>query len=107
MTTKTPTPDAEIIDLPKSGRRQRFTVQERRRLLDEAAAPGESVSSVARRYGVSPSLLFRWRRLMEQGGLEGLGAEEAVVPKSEAKQLRAQIRELQRSSARRRSRLRF
>src|SRR5262245_22064941 len=96
MTTKTPPPDVEIIDLPRTGRRRRFSAQEKRRLLDEAAAPGASVSSVARRYGVSPSLLFRWRRLMEQGSLESLGADEPVVPESEVKQLRMQIRELQR-----------
>jgi transposase len=95
MTTKTP-PDVEIIDLPRTGRRRRFTVPEKRRLLDEANAPGASVSSVARRYGVSASLLFRWRRLKEEGGLEGLGAEERVVPESDVKQLKAQVRDLQR-----------
>jgi transposase len=96
MTTKTPPPDVEIIDLPRTGRRRRFTAQEKRRLLEETTAPGASVSSVARWYGISPSLLFRWRRLMEQGGLEGLGSEERVVPESEVKHLQSQVRELQR-----------
>jgi len=96
MTTKTHGPDVEIIDLPKTGRRRRFTAAEKRRLLDETQAPGASVSSVARRYGVSPSLLFRWRRLMDEGGLQGLGSEEAVVPESEVKALKVQLRELQR-----------
>jgi transposase len=96
MTTKTPPPDVEIIDLPRSGRRRRFTAQEKRRLLDETMAPGASVSSVARRYGVSPSLLFRWRRLMDEGALESLDAEQRVVPESDVKHLQAQVRELQR-----------
>jgi transposase len=96
MTTKTPLPDVEIIDLPRSGRRRRFTAQEKRRLLDETLAPGASVSSVARRYGVSPSLLFRWRRLMDEGALESLDAEQRVVPESDVKHLQAQVRELQR-----------
>jgi transposase len=96
MTTKTQPPDVEIIDLPRTGRRRRFTAQEKRRLLDETTAPGASVSSVARRYGISPSLLFRWRRLMEQGGLEGLDSEERVVPESELRHLQTQVRELQR-----------
>ena len=65
-------------------------------MLDEAQAPGSSVSAVARRYRVSPSLIFRWRRLNEQGGLQGLSSDEAVVPESEVKQLKAQLRELQR-----------
>lgn len=34
----------------------------------------------------SSASLFRWRRLMEQGALESLGAEEMVVPASEGKQ---------------------
>src|SRR5262249_49343609 len=54
------------------------------------------LSAVARKYGVSAAQLFRWRRLAEEGALEAMGAEEAVVPESEVKQLRHQIRELQR-----------
>src|SRR4051812_26584863 len=95
MTTKTPPPDVEIIDLPRSGRRRRFAAQEKRRLLDETMAPGASVSSVARRYGVSPSLIFRWRRLME-GAMESLDAEQRVVPEFDVKHLQAPVRELQR-----------
>ena len=87
MATKTDgTDQVEVIDLPRPGKKRRFTAPEKKRLLEEAQAPGASVSSVARRYGISPSLLFRWRRLNDEGGLQGLGAEEAVVPESEVKQ---------------------
>lgn len=77
-------------------RRRHFNAAEKRRLLDEAEKPGESVSSVARRYGLSPSMLFAWRKAMEAGAATGLQAEEPVVPASEVKQLKAQIRELER-----------
>jgi transposase-like protein len=79
---------------PMSGRRRRFTNEEKRRFLDEAAASGESMSSVGRRYGLSVSLLFRWRRQLdgsqrpnprttEEGaraehGAEGLGLLQAI-----------------------------
>ena len=96
MATKTEGPDVEVIDLPRPGRKRRYSAEEKRRMLDEAQAPGSSVSAVARRYRVSPSLIFRWRRLNEQGGLQGLSSDEAVVPESEVKQLKAQLRELQR-----------
>ena len=96
MTTKTQGPDVQVIELPKAGRRRRFSADEKRRMLDETQSAGASVSSVARRYGVSPSLLFRWRRLMDEGGLQGLGADEAVVPESVMKALKLQLRELQR-----------
>jgi transposase len=86
----------EVIEGPQPVRRRRFTAEEKRRLVAEALSPGSSVSLVARRHGISSSLLFRWRRLMEQGELESLGADEPVVPASEAKQLRARVRELER-----------
>jgi transposase len=76
--------------------RRRYSAEEKRRLLDEAEKPGESMSTVARRYGVSPSLLFGWRKAMEAGATTGLAAEEPLVPASEVKQLKAQIRELER-----------
>lgn len=96
MATKTEGPDVEVIDLPRQGRRRRYSTAEKRRMLEETQAPGSSVSAVARRYRVSPSLIFRWRRLNEEGGLQGLNSEEAVVPESEVKHLKAQLRELQR-----------
>jgi transposase len=89
-------PEVELLVPARPGRRRKFNPEEKRRMLDEAAAPGSSVSEVARRYGVSPSLLFRWRRLMDKGWLAGLDAGENVVPQSEVKQLQAQVRELER-----------
>lgn len=95
--TKTPRePEVIAIQASKPGRKRRFTPEEKQRLLQEASAPGETISSVARRYGVSPSLMFRWRNLEEHGSLESLGADEQVVPVSEVKNLKAKVRELER-----------
>ena len=41
--------------------RRQFSAVEKRRLLDETEKPGESVSTVARRDSLSPSMLFEWR----------------------------------------------
>jgi len=46
-------------------------------------APGASVSEVARRNGVAPNLLFRWRRLMSEGGTVAVNSNESVVGASE------------------------
>ena len=46
-------------------------------------APGMSVSLVARRHGIAPNQLFRWRRLYAEGALSAVGAGEEVVPASE------------------------
>ena len=42
------------------------------------------------------SLLVGWRKAMEAGATTGLAAEELLVPASEVKVLKAQIRELER-----------
>jgi transposase len=89
-------PEIIAIQAPRRGRKRRFTAAEKQRFLQESELPGESMSSVARRYGISPSLMFRWRQLQEQGSLESLHAEEHVVPESEVKQLKARIRDLER-----------
>lgn len=89
-------PEIEVIEPARAGRRRRFSPDEKRRLLEESSVPGNSISSVARKYGLSPSLLFRWRRAFDEGALAGLSAEERVVPESEMKELRNRIRELER-----------
>jgi transposase len=41
---------------------RRWTVSERHAFLSEIDRDGVTVSEIARRHGLSPSLLFRWRR---------------------------------------------
>ena len=62
-------------DIPP--RRMR-TNDEKRRIVEEALAPGASVAAVARRHGLNANLLFGWRRLHKQGLLER--SREPAVP---------------------------
>ena len=55
-----------------------------------------SISSVARKYGIHPNQLFHWRRLIQDGAFTAVRSGEEVVPISEVKELRAQVRELER-----------
>ena len=55
-----------------------------------------SVSLIARKYDISPSQLFMWRRLMEEGSLEAINSSDGVAPKSQVRALQKQIRELER-----------
>ena len=47
-------------------RRRYWPAHEKLRIIEESLVPGESVSAVARRNGVAPNLLFRWRWLMDE-----------------------------------------
>lgn len=80
---------------PRKSRRL-YTAEQKAALLDEADRPGESIAVVARRHGLSASVMFRWRQLREQGATTGLKADEPLVPASEMKAARVKIRELQR-----------
>lgn len=61
-------------------RRRRYTAEEKVRLVEQTMQPDMTVSAVARLHGVSPSLLFQWRRRMSEGGHEAVRADEEVVP---------------------------
>jgi len=65
-------------------------------MVEEAEQTGNSISAVARKYEVSPNQVFHWRKLMRAGALVAAGAEDAVVPLSEARALQMKIRELER-----------
>jgi len=65
-------------------------------MVEEAEQSGMSLSAVARKYGINPNQLFRWRKLLNEGALCAVGAEESVVPLSEVKELQAKVRELER-----------
>lgn len=77
-------------------RRRRWTAQEKQRIVEEAEQPGMSISFVARKYSINPNQLFSWRRLAHEGAFTAVRAGEEVVPLSELKELRSQVRELQR-----------
>jgi transposase len=86
-----------IVEPAEPGRRRRFTAEQKRTLLDETRRPGSSISEVARRYSLSPSLLFQWKRVMDDATKKGLKSNERVVPESEVKKLKTRIRELERA----------
>ena len=77
-------------------RRRRFPMEQKLAIVAETMQPGMSISYVARQHGLSPSLVFRWRRLMSEGGKEAIRADEDVVPASEARKLEERVRELER-----------
>src|SRR5271167_3799564 len=55
-----------------AGTRRSWTAEQKQAILAEAKNAATTVSAVARRHGLTPSLLFRWRR-------EALDAERAAA----------------------------
>jgi transposase len=68
-------------------RRRRFTTDQKLAVVAETMQPGLSISYVDRRHGLSPSLVFRWRRLMTEGGQEAVRTDDDVVPAADARRL--------------------
>jgi transposase len=77
-------------------RRRRWSLGEKLKAVEESRLPGMSVSYVARKYGIAPSLLFRWRKLMVEGGQEAVRGDDAVVSAAEVRELKKRIRQLER-----------
>src|SRR5438874_8672882 len=76
-------------------RRRRFSTDLKLAVIAETMQPGVSISYVARRHGLSPSLVFRWR-LMSEGGREAVRADDEVVPAAELRRLEERVRDLER-----------
>ncbi|HEX5868661.1 MAG TPA: transposase, partial [Beijerinckiaceae bacterium] len=83
-----------------AARRRRWMTEEKLRIVDETLRSGESISVVARRHGVAPNLLYRWRRLMTEGGAVAVQADDAVTGNAELRRLEERMRELERQLGR-------
>jgi transposase len=63
-----------------AGTRRSWTREEKRAIVDEAQR-SPNVSAVARRHGLTPSLVFRWRReFWDEEQAAALPVEPAFVP---------------------------
>jgi transposase len=78
-----------------SHRRRRWTAIEKQKMIEETYQPGATVSYVARKYNLSPSQLFQWRKYYENGALVSIKAEDSVVPQSEVNDLMKRIKKLE------------
>ncbi|EIQ2098765.1 IS3 family transposase [Escherichia coli] len=76
-------------------KRRRYTPEEKARFVAFAMQPGYTVSLVARQYGITPSLLFKWKRLMNDGGKSAIAAGDEVVSVSELKALEKKVKQLE------------
>ena len=61
--------DSELVGGRVDGRRRWRTIEEKRRIVEKAMAPGASVAQVARQHGVNANQVFQWRRQYQAGDL--------------------------------------
>ena len=102
---------ARIEIVTRGETRREYTAEERARILTEAAMPGARVLLVSQRYGISPSLVYRWRReaagrparparprapsfvplLVDSGGPPNPSALQAVAPAQDSRAERIEV----------------
>ncbi len=83
-----------------TARRRRWTTEEKLRIVEETLQSGESISAIARRNGVASNLLYRWRRLMTEGGAVAVQADDSVTGNGDVRRLEERMRELERQLGR-------
>jgi len=91
---------SEIEIITDGGRRRRWSAAEKVRIVEETLFDGASISAVARRNGVAPNLLYRWRRLMLDGGSVAVAGDDDVTSNRTVRQMEERIRELERQLGR-------
>ena len=80
----------------QDGRRRRFSKQQKQEIVEETYQVGMSASLVARKYAISPSQVFNWRREMEAGKYDTAIESEGTPSAAEIKGYQERIRRLER-----------
>ena len=78
------------------GPRKHLSPQQKLALINESYEPGKQVAEVARKHNVGVSSLIKWRKQAAEGSLLNVKNDDTLVPASEVKSLKKQIRELER-----------
>lgn len=75
--------------------RQRWTAEEKLRILEEARQTSASISEVCRHYGVAPGQFYAWEKQARQGALEALRhGRRGRKPEDPAARLGAELQRL-------------
>lgn len=70
----------ERLEVVETGRRRRWTDDEKLKIILESLQTPRAVSSTARRYGISRSLLLTWRRSFGAKASDNEQPQPAFVP---------------------------
>lgn len=71
----------ELLDTPvRRKRRPNYSPEFRKQLAQRASEPGVSVSLLAQENGINVNMLFKWRRELRDGRLNGVMQRQAMLP---------------------------
>jgi transposase len=70
----------ERLEVVDTGRRRRWTEDEKLKIVLESLQTPRQISATARRYGISRSLLIRWRRAFRAERNDGVEPQHRFVP---------------------------
>ena len=62
------------LEVINTGRRRRWSVGEKRRIVEESLSGDRQASATARQHDIANSLLFKWRKAYREGRLDDGGA---------------------------------
>ena len=75
--------EVQRLDVVNTGRRRRWSFEEKLRIVEESYQGYRQVSATARRHDISPSLLYAWRKALgsgwDSGGDVAVGFSRAVI----------------------------
>lgn len=69
------------------GCRRHWSTPDKLRIVEDTLDDRESISVVARRNGVAPNLLYRWRRLMLEGGSVAVAGDDDVTSNRQVREM--------------------
>src|SRR6266550_4036601 len=70
----------ERLEVVDTGRRRRWTEDKKLKIVLESLQTPRQISATARRYGISRSLLIRWRRAFRAERNDGVEQQHGFVP---------------------------
>lgn len=84
----------ELVTDQPTRSRKRWSPENKVRIVEESYGVQNSVSETARKYGISPAMVYQWRQWMKAGATEGVKNKAEIISKAEYKKLQEENRRL-------------
>ena len=91
MASHTHSAQVDRLEVVETGRRRRWSEEEKLRIVTESLSGPRLVSATARRHGISTSLLFSWRRAYGCRALTSRPVDSGFVPAVVVPDVRAAV----------------